>query len=224
MKYIYNNTQIEQTWKGQIVLPNVYLLLTDISVINSWSLDDDVISDIVSGNIVVSRTDDASGHISDVSDAIGYMKSFIPETIHVSTAPPFATPNINIDGTTKSLYKRVHGINVEIPAGQTGFLDFAVPYPEVKFSGAKIFGCDLKDTLDFFILDTETNTYSQAQGSFYVLNQFGFDVEMPPMGIYENTSNYSASLYAGMIVSCAYKNNGTESKYISMNMWIHEVK
>ena len=136
----------------------------------------------------------------------------------------FASKSITMNGMDKSLFKRIHGVSIDIPAGTTGFLEFTIPYMSSKFTGANIFGADLKDTVDFFVLDTATNTYSGAPGSFYVLNQFGFDVEMPPGGIYENTSNYDADLYQGMIVSCAFKNNGTVSKYISMNLWIHEVK
>ena len=138
-------------------------------------------------------------------------------------AAPFASKHIVENGITKSLFKRVHGVSIDIPAGSTGFLEFTIPYAKSKFTGANIFGADLEDTVDFFVLDTVTNTYSGAPGSFYVLNQFGFDVEMPPGGVYENTSNYDADLYPNMVVSCAFKNNGASSKYISMNLWIHEV-
>lgn len=141
-----------------------------------------------------------------------------------TVASAFASKTILKNGMIKSLFKRVHGVNLTIAPGTTGFIEFIVPYTQSKFTGANIFGGDLKDTVDFFVLDTDTNAYSGAPGSYYILNQFGFDVEMPPGGVYENTSNYDADLYPGMTISCAFKNNGTSSKYISMNLWIHEVK
>ena len=125
------------------------------------------------------------------------------------------------------LYKRVHGENNTIASGETGFINFVVPYPECKFSGAEIIGCEVKDIVNFYVLDTVTNTYSQAPveiyGANFPLNQFGFDVEMRKDS-YENTSNYDASLYYGMELMCAYKNNGLDEKYIAVNFELHEVK
>jgi hypothetical protein len=137
-----------------------------------------------------------------------------------STAQPFAAKTLP---NGKKLYKRVHGVNATIVAGQTTNIDFIVPYNTCKFSGAEIFGCDLGDTINYYVLDTTNNTYSGAPGSNYQLNQFGFNVEMPS-GEYENTSNYDADLYLGMVVRCQYTNNGQSTKYISSNLWLHEVK
>ena len=120
-------------------------------------------------------------------------------------------------------YIREFWVNATIVAGQTTNIDFIVPYNTCKFSGAEIFGCDLGDTINYYVLDTTNNTYSGAPGSNYQLNQFGFNVEMPS-GEYENTSNYDADLYLGMVVRCQYTNNGQSTKYISSNLWLHEVK
>ena len=151
----------------------------------------------------------------------------IPEVQEVPTqvkTMPFSSNTITVDGETKGLYKRVHGVNVVIPAGQTGYLDFVSPYSATKFTGAEIFGGVIGDSLDFFVLDSVNNDYSGAPGSHYILNQFGFDVQMCPGGKYANTSNYDADIYYGMVINCAFKNNGTEDKIIAMNVWLHEVK
>ena len=82
--------------------------------------------------------------------------------------------------------------------------------------------------LNYYILDDVNNTYSGAPTTnpgypYYQLNQFGFNVEMPNEN-YKNTSNYDADLYYGMIVRCQYTNNGSTEKYVSSNLWLHEVK
>lgn len=151
----------------------------------------------------------------------------IPQKVEVNSAPPFAAKTIKINGITKKLFKRVHGVNETISSGQTVNIDFTVPYAWAKFTGAEIFGCTKEDTLNFYVLDTATNTYSgldpQVYGANFTLNQFGFDVELPD-GPYANTSDYDADLYQYMIIRCEYTNNGASSKYIGMNVWLHEVK
>jgi len=127
------------------------------------------------------------------------------------------------------LFKRVHGVNNIIAAGTTGYVEFIVPYAACKFSGAEIIGADIKDTVDFFVLDNDTNTYSAAPvetfGPNFILNQFGFNVEMYPAGlVYKNESNYDADLFQTMQLLCAYKNNGAADKYIAVNFELHEVK
>jgi len=158
------------------------------------------------------------------------------QKVDVDQSPPFASKKILVNGVTKSLFKRVHGVSETIVAGATTSIDFVVPYLAAKFTGANIFGSDLGDTLDFKVMDNATNDYSGAPTSplpdyypNYQLNQFGFDVEMPNGaipngGVYENTSNYDADLYPGMIIRCEYTNNGATDKKIAMNVWLHEVK
>lgn len=145
------------------------------------------------------------------------------KVVGVKESPAFASKYLE---GGRSLFKRVHGVETTIPANSTGYLELAIPYAEVKFTGAAIFGSDLGDLLDFFVLDTDENTYSQVPleyGANYLLNQFGFDVRLP-QDRYENTSNYDASLYYSMILCCAYKNNTDTEKTIYMNAELHEVR
>jgi hypothetical protein len=128
------------------------------------------------------------------------------------------------------LFKRVHGTSGSIGAGQTVSIDLVVAYDQVKFSGAEIFGCDLGDIVNFTVHDTPTNSISGLDvgtyGANIQLNQFGFNVEMPPasIGTYKNTSEYDADLFKNMILRCTYTNNGGSTKYIGVNFELHEVK
>lgn len=162
-----------------------------------------------------------------LGDAVNLLRGFYSKEVAVGEQTPFAAKKIKVGGVLKSLYKRVHGVGATVPSGQTVSIDFVIPYPHAKFTGAEIFGCEIGDTLDFTVHDTPTNAISGlpvgTYGANVMLNQFGFDVEMPPER-YKNTSDYDADLYQGMVIRCSYTNNGQNSKHIGMNAWLHEVK
>jgi len=147
-----------------------------------------------------------------------------PLDVEVESEPPFAAKTIKVNGVTKKLFKRVHGVaSSTIAGGATVNIDFVVPHAHCKFTGAEIMNTDIGDTLNYLILDDASNTYSGAPGSHYQLNQFGFNVQMPQT-YYANTSDYDADLYQGMIVRCEYTNNSGSAKVITSNLWLHEVK
>lgn len=187
--------------------------------------------------------------ITNNHDGVPYSEA--PERVEISKEPSFTSKKVMVNGVEKSLFKRVHGVRSPvIPANTTGYFELVIPYPMSKFTGAELFGVDRLDTLDFFILDNDTNSYSglplDPYGPNFPLNQFGFDVEMPGEtleaiyntedppaiigyrnhgnGNYANTSNYDADLFQSMIVMCAYKNNSPVDKIISGNFWLHEVR
>ena len=192
---------------------------------NLYAMSSDTITALAAGDLVYN---DGSDDLS-LADATLHLQGMNPKHVEIDRTPPFANKQIiDAQGNVKDLFKRVHGCNTTIAAGATKSLDFSVPWPVAKFTGAEIFGVDLKDTLNFYVLDDANNTYSGLDvgtyGANFTLNQFGFNVEMPPGGEYANTSNYDADIYFGMIIRCEYTNNGTASKYIAMNPWLHEVK
>ena len=142
----------------------------------------------------------------------------------VLRSAPFASKILE---SGESLFKRVHGVSQTIAAITTANIDFIVPYPKVKFSGAHLIGNVKGNTLDFTVHDTPTNTISgldvNTYGANFKLNQFGYDIYMPD-GQYENTSNYDADLYQDMIIRCTYTNNDSNPVTIGMNVELHEVK
>lgn len=146
----------------------------------------------------------------------------------IQKATPFAAKTLSINGATKKIFKRVHGIhNPSVSAGQTVNIELIIPYAWVKFTGAEIFGCELGDIVNFTVHDTVNNDISgldpQIYGANVQLNKFGYDVIMPN-DKYANTSEYDADLYQNMIIRCTYTNNGASAKYIGINVWLHEIK
>lgn len=192
----------------------------------SQSVDTNIFLEVESSFAFNSNNDYRYNETDSTFYDVGTKKEVVHPTAQLLN--PFASKKIIINGEEKSLFKRVHGVGLDIAAGSTGNIDFTVPYAFCKFTGANVFGSDIGDTLNFKVLDDATNTISGLDvgtyGANFMLNQFGFNVEMPPGGVYENNSNYDADLYLGMILRCEYTNNGSATKHIGMNPWLHEVK
>lgn len=184
-----------------------------------WASSDTLVTKIGDGSIVI------NDGVSDLgaSDGLSLVKGFFPSKIGVNEEPPFAAKKIVVNGVEKNLFKRVHGVSANIGANSTGNIDLIVSYAHAKFTGAEIFGTNLGDDLNFYVLDDANNTYSGAPGSNYQLNQFGFNVKMPP-DRYKNTSDYDADVYTGMVIRCEFTNNTGSAKDVHMNVWLHEVK
>ena len=219
---VKNNKGSTDTWCGQELADAAEYDIGAIEL-SKWRASDKVITDLTTGDLSIG---DGVTYKTTAAEAVAYLLG-TNQSVNVSSSPAFADKKLIVNGVVKSLFKRVHGVSASIGAGATVNIDLAVSYPQCKFSGAEIFGTDQGDTLNYLILDTDTNTYSGLDvgtyGANFQLNQFGFDVQMPPVQ-YANTSNYDADLYQGMIVRCAYTNNTGSTKIIYSNLWLHEVK
>lgn len=188
-----------------------------------YTRSSDVITLVGNGTLVVR---DGNSDLS-ISDGIDFLKDLLNQQVNVKETAPFAAKKVTEAEVTYDLFKRVHGeSSTSISAGSSQNIDHEVIYDLCKFTGAEIFGCELGDEVDYYILDDDTNTYSglsvATHGANVQLNQFGFKVKMPD-GPYKNTSQYDASLKVGMIVRCAYKNNGASAKTVHTNVELHEM-
>lgn len=216
---VKNNKITADVWAGMTIDPSSEYDLQP-NELAKWQTSDKVVADLTTGDLLIG---DGSTYKSGASEAVNFLLQ-TKKDVSVTSSPPFADKKILVNGELKSLFKRVHGTSKTIAAGQTDNIDFVVPYPVCKFSGAEVFGAAFGDTLNFKVLDDGANTYSGAPGSNYMLNQFGFAVEMSPSGEYANTSNYDADLYYGMVLRCEFTNNGADPKRVAVNLWLHEVK
>lgn len=73
MKYIKNTTGSDKTWLGTVVSTLSYCLIEDAEE-KQWASDTALLEDITSGDAVVAKADDGSGDITDINDAINYLK------------------------------------------------------------------------------------------------------------------------------------------------------
>lgn len=141
------------------------------------------------------------------------------------TLPAFNSKIVTTNGVTKSLYKRHTGIQSQVYVATPTDIFFTIPYAQCKIVGASVIGGESLDSVNLYILDTDTNTYSQAPvgvvGPNYKLNQFGFNVNVSK-DYFQNISQYDADLYIGMKIKITYISKS--DKIVGINLDIHEVK
>lgn len=217
MKYIKNTTQSAKTWVGKVVDPSEYYLIpTDREI--HFANDSDVLTDIASGDAIISKDDTGNTDITDIASAINYLKNDIVPIV-TNTNYPFASKVLS---NGKKLYMRVHGIEATV-SGSSDNIDFTIPYPSCKITSIEILNGELGDKVNFKILDTNTGTISGVPN--YMLNQFGFDVRIGP-DLYKHESGYDADLIQGLILRLEYDAITSDllPKTVYINFILHEVK
>jgi len=136
---------------------------------------------------------------------------------------PFKKPSPfkekRVDG--KKLFRRKHGYSLNVPANSTTTLVVTVPYAHCKINEVEIIPGNAGDAVDFAVHDTLAGTYSTVPD--YLLNQFGFNVTLPPT-IYTDASSYDADLYQDMRIKIHYTNTDLVNAIDAyFNLVFHEV-
>lgn len=126
------------------------------------------------------------------------------------------------------LFRRKHGWKIEdIQPGQVGTIEINCDYDKAKINEIEIVNSRVGDTISLKVKDTPNGDITlDAVGVAipnHVLNQFGFDCELPD-GMFRDGSNYDADLIKDMKIVIEYKNNGPENYTSRGNIVFHEVK
>ena len=224
---IKNNTLSTGTWVGAEIAPATYLILETIKVA-SWASDNKVLTDIGNGDLVVN---DGSDDITDISDAIDYLKGNLAQDVSITAQqafePPFAAKTLP-DGS--KLFRRKYGVVMTVPANSSNEAKLTVPHTNAKFNEIEVIGGVVGDTVDLSVNDTVEGLIQQSMGvpaeditPHGPLNQFGFDVAIAP-GLYKDSSRYDADVIAGMEIVLMYHNNNSEPVTVGVNWTLHEVR
>lgn len=210
-----------------------YDITTDISVskvnldklektINESSIGTPLSNISLDGNqltIVFTSSLDLSQETNLDSLVMNHDGEAIPEVI--SNTGVLSTPFASKIVEGGKLYRRKHGIRKDIAGNSTDTLTLTVPYNVAKVDEVEIINCAGVDTVNLKVLDSATGTYTTIPN--YVLNQFGFDVNLSDI-YYTDASNYDAELNLGMQIEITYTNNEADTKSIGVNFVLHEVK
>lgn len=213
-KYVFNDSGVTKTYQGVPISDQTYYQIPDIEDY-IWANDSTLITDISNGAVIMSKNNGTSGHIADISDAVNFLKSIDP-SVKVVGQPAFADKK-TIDG--KSLYVRDKGMEFTVSIGANNNKQCNIDYNTMKFNGVEIIGGEVGDKVNLKVLDTPTGTISTIPN--YLLNQFGFSVNVGP-NYYHRVSKYDADLIKDMKIVVDYES--VSSKTIYINYILHEVK
>lgn len=120
----------------------------------------------------------------------------------------------------KKLFSRLHGASYTVQPG-ANTLEFVVPYPTCKITEVELIGCVLGDSCSFKVLDSDAGIITTIPN--YLLNQFGFDVQLPN-NFYVKKSSYDADLVKDLKLVIEYNNSELSAKSIGINFNLHELK
>lgn len=214
-KYLYNTTEVEKTYLGKIIAAESYYLIpTNLEL--PLAQESTLLVDVANAEIIVSKIDNSSGHITNINSAIDYLKDNLPSQVE-SLAQPFAS---KILSNGSRLFRRVHGITASVQNAPDN-IDFTVPYAKCKITGVQILNGKIGDKANFKVLDTAGGLISGVPNA--VLNQFGFDVNIiPDEATYP--SKYDADLIAGMVLRIEYDAvDELLPRTIYVNLDLHQV-
>lgn len=216
-KYLYNTTVEDIIIKGKAIPAEDYYLIQS-TLEAAFSCDSQLISCLASGDLILSKSDDLTGHIADLNSAIDFLKNNLPTKVEAATQP-FGS-KVLTDGS--KLFRRVRGISASIQNASTN-IDFVIPYTKCKITGLQILNATMGSKVTFQILDTAAGTVSGVP--YAVLNTFGQDVYVEP-GVASYPSKYDADLFVGLTLRVVYDSadeilNPVRTIYINYDL--HEV-
>jgi hypothetical protein len=79
-KYVKNNSGVNKTWVGQLVLDDQYYELQPIEI-PLWANNSQLLIDIANGDAIVAKDNSGSSDITDVASAISFLKDEIKEVV-----------------------------------------------------------------------------------------------------------------------------------------------
>lgn len=215
---IKNDSGAVVIWAGkEFALDEEYTIPTD-SNRAKWQNNSTLLTAIANGDALVG---DGEIFFSDVNEAVNWLKGNIVGEVIVTTQPeqyPFAS-KILPDG--KKIYRRVRGVSANLTSATTT-IDYVIPYVSCKITGLQVINGKIGDTANFKVMDTAAGTVTGIPN--YLLNQFGFDVNMIPVEA-NYPSKYDSDLFTGLVLRLEYTSVVEDPvRTIYINFDLHEVK
>jgi len=206
---VKNTKGTDDTWCGQLIEAGAEYDLQSADMI-PWRSNDKVMQDLSTLDLLIG---DGVSYKTSGASAVSYLLG-TSQDVTVKEQPAFAAKTV---GGLK-LYTRATGKTFAVDVGANA-LDFLIPYNAMKFNGIEITNGKIGEKVSLKVLDTPTGTITTVPN--YLLNQFGFDLNLPD-GFYVRESAYDADVIKDLQVRIEY--NAVEARDVYVNYLIHEVK
>lgn len=200
-KWIKNDSGASGTWVGQTIANQSYYQLQS-SEESTWANDDTVLTDIGSGDLIVSTTNAAGGHLG-VADGINHLKDIVTGALEIAGVKD-----------PKGMRARLVGvINATATKNTTTDLDWQMPqlqYPsgtnrDSYFDGIEYYtDGELGDYCKFQVVDKDGIAYTAGT----VLEEFGDNYYMIPNFLHPIVL-YKAKIIPGMYLRLKFTSIST---------------
>lgn len=212
-KWIFNDSGTEKTYLGQTISNQAYYQIQAHEEV-LWANNDALLTDIGSGDAVVSTTNAIGGHLG-VADGINHLKDIVAGPTDISGVKE---PN----GMRARLVGIIDGT---VTAGTTADLDWAMPqlqYPSGTnrtsyFDGIEYYTDGaVGDSCDFQVVDVDGIAYPAGT----VLEEFGTGVYLLP-NVLQDIILYKAKIVPGMYLRLKYTSTGVSDVKVVANLFRH---
>jgi len=225
--YAKNTDTVQHKWAGQYVQPSEYYALEFLEE-SKWASNSQVLSDIGSGILVIARDDSGNNDITDVSEAINYLKGVGP--VNEDGLPIVAPTFEEHQGLTVVWKGTLH----TAAAGALSIFDEVVT-TQIKVRGGWYELMDDKaavgDYIEFSIVDKDDvlglfSAYGLTVGvDILELKKFIRKEYVNPRitGRQDFDSEGASTVYAGLYMRVAYFSTGAEDVQFKTMEKYHEI-
>lgn len=226
--YAKNTDTVQHKWGGTYVQPSTYYALESLEE-SSWANDSQVLTDIGNGTLVIAKDDSGNNDITDVNEAINYLKGNGP--VNEDGLPLMAPTFEDAQGLT-TVWK---GHKYTASAGVLNIFDEVIT-SQIKVRGGWYELMDANaivgDYIEFSIVDKDDvlglfTTYGLTVGvDILELKKFVRTEYVNPLmsGRREEFESSGAStVYAGLYMRTSYLSTGAEDVTFKITEKYHEI-
>lgn len=218
---IKNNTNEVKSWAGIDINPNEYFLVPS-HLRSEWANNNALLVAIANGEAIVCKEANQSGEITNISEAIDFLKGLGPRQVElleakdsegrlITSFTPFSNPS--------GFRFRGASFKDSVPANSTKDIDYKIIQERWINGGILIVdNVGPNDTITFQVVDKDNIL---GYGFNIVLDEFIKDFYIPQDQKLEIELSYPAKIIPGLYLRLKYTSTHNDGCTVKCNLYLH---